>query len=81
MMEMLMLSRDKAPDCKPGEKVSFDVSGTVTHADEDHVMIKVDSAEDTGSEGDSRDEGEVAMSPEESAALGKKKKPAAMESY
>jgi len=86
-MEMLMISRDKAPDCKPGEKISFsDVSGTVTHADEDHVMIQVDSVGEKTVEGETGAEEETPMSaemsPEESAALGKgKKKPAPMAAY
>jgi len=83
MMETLMVSRDKLPDCKPGERVTFsEVSGIVKHADDMGVMIAVDSVGEKTVGGELDAEDETPMSPEESAALGKgKKKSAAMANY
>lgn len=78
-MEMLTIARDKAPDCEPGEKITFsDVSGTVTHADDEAVMIKVESVgEKSYPEEEVEEAPAPVMSPAETAALGKgrRKKP------
>ncbi len=72
-METLSIARDKAPDCEAGEKITFaDVSGTVFHADDDMVMIKVESVGEKSYEEPEAESKE--MSPAESAALGKGRK-------